>query len=88
MAATPSLLQTPTPPPQAPFQAAAQNAGVQAPFSGSVPGQNYGPATAYTGGIAPAAALPGPSFVAPPPMPGLPPSSQHITITVPTGAGG
>jgi hypothetical protein len=88
MAATPSLLQTPTPPPQAPFQAAAQNAGVQAPFSGSVPGQNYGPATAYTGGVSPIAAVPGPSFVAPPSMPGLPPSSQHITITVPTGAGG
>jgi hypothetical protein len=49
-----------------------------------VTGQNYGPGTAYTGGVSPWNAVPGPSFVAPPPQPGLPQQQRNITISVPT----
>jgi hypothetical protein len=73
--------------PAAPSAFVAPQAAGTAPV-GAVPGQNYGAGTAYTGGVAPWRAVPGPSFVAPPSMPDLPPSPSHITITVPTGAGG
>jgi len=63
-----------------------------------VAGQNYGASTAYTGGVAPWNAAPGPSFVSNPMAPALPPptpfiaggmqpitpSNRNITISVPT----
>lgn len=84
--------------PAMPTQSPDVAAGIQAPVA-QVPGQNYGAAMAYTGGISPSNAVPGPSFVAPPPSPALPqqtpfvaggmgtitPQNRNITITVPTG---
>jgi hypothetical protein len=83
--------------PQAPTFVAPQAAGIAS--AGAVAGQNYGAGTAYTGGVAPWNAQPGPSFVAPPPTPAVPqpspviaggmqtvqPQARNITITVPTG---
>jgi len=53
----------------APIQPVPVASGFQAPMGGTVPGQKYGPATAYTGGIAPWLAQPQPAFVAPMPPP-------------------
>ena len=74
MAANPALLQTPQPPTVAAPEFVAP--------AGPPAGQNYGANVAYTGGVAPWNAVPGPSFVAPPAMPNLPPAPKTITVSV------
>jgi len=64
-----NLLATPAP---APAFAAPATYG-----AGPPPGANYGNAVAYTGGVAPWLAQPGPSFIAPPIAPTLAP----VTVT-------
>jgi hypothetical protein len=87
-----------SPPPAAPAPPDLVAAGIQAPPN-AVPSQNYSAAQAYTNGVMPWNAVPGPSFVSSPMAPGLPPqqpfiaggmapitpANRNITISVPTG---